>query len=113
MLYIVLLTVLLGVSPPSISLAGCTALDGDTLRCGRVSIRLTGFDAVETCERGGPQATTALQGLVREGITLTFVGRDRYGRVLAQGETRQGTVAERMRPWWRDRRVPRPTCRVS
>lgn len=99
------------VTGASVAVTGCLAVDGDTIRCGRVSLRLTGYDAFESCEAGGPEATEALQRILDGGVSLAFVGHDKYGRVLARANAPDGLVAVLMRPWWRDRHVPRPVCR--
>lgn len=97
----------------TVAVMSCVALDGDTIRCGRVSLRLTGYDAFESCEAGGPEATAALQRILDGGVILAFVGRDRYGRVLARADAPEGPVAALMQPWQRDRHVPRPACQTA
>ena len=80
---------------PALSLeAGtCSAIDGDTLRCGRERVRLLGIDAAErsghcrqgrVCAPGDPEAQrAALQRRVQTGITIMPIKRDRYGRMVA------------------------------
>ncbi|MFP4519329.1 MAG: thermonuclease family protein [Oceanicaulis sp.] len=77
----------------------CTAvrvIDGDTLDCAGVRIRLTGIDAPELpghcregrrCVDGDPYAArTALQRFAAQGLTCTPDGADSYGRTLARCE---------------------------
>lgn len=71
----------------------CMVIDGDTLRCGRERVRLSGIDAPETsrcrpgrtCVEGdGEAARRELLALVDgKEITLRRLGKDRYGRTLA------------------------------
>ena len=79
---------------PTGSLAGeltghVTVTDGDTLRMGKVRIRLWGIDAPElrqTCGdlRAGLMATDALTDFIADRpITCETVDRDRYGRAVA------------------------------
>lgn len=116
----------------------CTAIDGDTLRC-RIAdrpqlehIRLLAIDAPELpghcrkgrrCVKGDPyRATRVLANAVRgQTVTLSTIGRDRWGRLLATARTgragdlschllRQG-VAEYVRHWDTGRPIAR-TCPV-
>lgn len=66
-------------------------VDGDTLwvqareGAGLVKVRLSGLDAPEICQAGGPAAREALrQRALGQGVTLTYRRRDDYGRVLAR-----------------------------
>lgn len=79
----------------------CTAIDGDTLRCGAESVRLIAIDAPELpghcrrgrrCAPGDPVASRAslAAGLKLGPLRLTRFGRDRYGRTL--GQLRAGGV---------------------
>lgn len=74
-------------------ITGCTATDGDTIRCGSERIRLLAIDAPElpghcrkgrVCATGDPYASTAS---LAEAITGTMrierTGEDHYGRTLA------------------------------
>jgi len=77
-----------GVSCPS-----AFVVDGDTLRCGRVRVRLLGIDAPEiehcpnwrTCAPGDGQASRrSLIAALRFGpLTYEPVAQDRYGRTVA------------------------------
>lgn len=72
-----------------------TAINGDTLRCGRERIRLLGIDAPELpghcrrglrCVKGDPVASRAAlaAAIARGQATIERRGRDRYGRTLAR-----------------------------
>lgn len=74
--------------------AGCFPTDGDSIRCGPERIRLLAIDAPEMaghcrpgrrCAPGDPLASKAsLAAAMRHGpLTITRIGRDRYGRTLA------------------------------
>lgn len=76
------------------SLLACTAVDGDTLRCGAERVRLIGIDAPELpghcagarrCAPGDPWASkAALEQQVRgRWVRLDRRGTDHYGRTLA------------------------------
>lgn len=74
------------------TLPACLVVDGDTLRCGPERIRLLGIDAPEKgrchsrrrCAPGDPIASEAnLRAAAQGPLTITRVGRDRYGRTLA------------------------------
>jgi endonuclease YncB( thermonuclease family) len=73
------------------------AVDGDTIRCANLSVRvrLIGIDAPELpghCRKGrrctpgdGRRARQALQQLLFSGpVEISVRGRDRYGRLLAR-----------------------------
>lgn len=73
----------------------CTAIDGDTLRCPEIGrVRLLGTDAAEmpghcrkgrVCVAGDPvKSRDRLAKLIRAGVTIEPVTRDRYGRTVAQ-----------------------------
>ena len=83
-------------SPPAIICQAPRAVDGDTIRCANlpVRVRLLGIDAPElpghcrkgrTCTPGdGARSTRILAGLLAAGrITVHPSGQDRYGRMLA------------------------------
>lgn len=82
------------VAPQTIEARGrCSAVDGDTLRCGRERIRLIGIDAPEMpghcrpgrlCAVGDPFASRdSLANALFAPIVIERIGRDRYGRTLA------------------------------
>ncbi|MCI4589573.1 thermonuclease family protein [Sphingobium sp. BYY-5] len=73
----------------------CVAIDGDTIRCPEIGrVRLLGIDAPEMaghcrkgriCVVGDPMKSKAkLAWLIRGGVTIAPVTRDRYGRTVAQ-----------------------------
>jgi micrococcal nuclease len=79
--------------------ANCVAIDGDTLVCrvglDRIHLRLNGIDAPELpghchgnrhCAPGDPYAAKANLARLIVGKTVTWIdlGRDRYGRTIAQ-----------------------------
>lgn len=62
----------------------CTAIDGDTLRCGDERVRLRGIYAPERSEPGGEAARQRLAAAIAGGeLVLDRRGRDRYRRTLA------------------------------
>lgn len=83
-------------------LSGCRVVDGDTLRCGDERIRLLGIDAPEKgrcqpgrrCAPGDPIASEdSLRAAAAGPLTITRVGRDRYGRTLALVSGPRGDLA--------------------
>jgi len=63
----------------------CSAIDGDTLRCGRERVRIEGINAPELKEPGGQQARQRLQRRLEFGeIVIERRGRDKYGRTLGR-----------------------------
>lgn len=73
----------------------CTAIDGDTLRCGEGRYRLLGIDAPEmagrcrkgrVCVQGNPDMSKAGLAALTAGrkVKLIVVGKDRYDRGLVQ-----------------------------
>ena len=67
------------------ALAGCLAIDGDTLVCDRKKIRLTNVYAAELNQAGGAAAKRRMQALIASGnVTWVSHGIDRYGRTLAE-----------------------------
>lgn len=81
------------VDPPMMPVENCTAVDGDTLRCGSERIRLIGIDTPEMpghcregrqCVAGDPfAAQAALARTVGSSMTIRRFGTDSYGRTLA------------------------------
>lgn len=75
------------------TVTGCTATDGDTVRCGGERIRLLGIDAPEmpghcrsgrNCAPGDPYASKqSLAAALSGPIRIERFGEDRYGRTLA------------------------------
>src|SRR5437016_8344166 len=63
----------------------CIAIDGDTLVCNHQKVRPTNAYAAVLNEPGGRAAKRRLQALVISGeVVLQPLGRDRYGRTLAE-----------------------------
>jgi endonuclease YncB( thermonuclease family) len=72
---------------PVLACAGerCSAIDGDTLRCGRERVRVEGINAPELKAPGGQQARQRLQQRLQAGeIVIERRGRDKYGRTLGR-----------------------------
>lgn len=92
-------------APQQMLAAGCSASDGDTLRCpGLPRIRLLGVDAAELpghcapgrdCAPGDPYAhRAALQDFVKAGpLRIDPVTTDRYGRIVAVVSNARGQNA--------------------
>lgn len=98
------------VALPSISapthsdrVSGCTATDGDTIRCGNERIRLLGIDAPELpghcregrhCAPGDPYAATArLRKAIAGRVHIERLGTDRYGRTIAALSNNEGDLS--------------------
>jgi endonuclease YncB( thermonuclease family) len=63
----------------------CTALSGDTLRCGRERVRVEGLDAPAASAPGGEQARQRLQRRIRAGeVVIERRGWDKHGRILGR-----------------------------
>lgn len=87
----------------STSLLRCVAVDGDTLRCGNMRVRLSGVDAAELpghcrkgreCAPGDPlKHMAALERFVRAPVLVTPLKIDRYGRYVSLVESRDGKNA--------------------
>lgn len=59
-------------------------IDGDTIRCGSVRVRLWGIDAPERDTPAGPPSTRALAQIINGGtIMCEQKDTDRYGRTVA------------------------------
>lgn len=80
----------------------CRVVDGDTLRCGSERVRLLGIDAPEKgrcpvtrrCAPGDPIASeNSLRAAAEGPLTITRVGRDRYGRTLALVAGQRGDLS--------------------
>ena len=98
----------------------CLAIDGDTLVCNHQKVRLTNVYAAELNQRGGPAAKRRMQSLIASGeVTLNPVGRDQYGRTLAEvyvngrriEQADIGPRAGRGSQWATDRHHLRPRLR--
>lgn len=74
----------------------CRAVDGDTIRCGELRVRLVGLDAPEMRGRCAEErqraiaATERLRALLEGGVRLREMGEDRYGRTLAVARNAEG-----------------------
>lgn len=88
--------------PLLLAASACTVTDGDTIRCGAERIRLLGIDAPEIhgCRKGrvcvpgdGQAAKRNLKVMLTGSVRIERVGRDRYGRTLAQVYAGQVNVA--------------------
>lgn len=83
--------------------AGCSVVDGDTLRCDGERIRLLAIDAPELpghcrkgrqCAPGDPYASTrSLKRALAGRLTIERVGLDRYGRTLAVLTSQEGNLS--------------------
>ncbi len=83
--------------------SGCTATDGDTIRCGNERIRLVGIDAPELpghcregrkCMPGDPfAATNSLRAAIANGVHIERITRDRYGRIIAAVSNNNGDLS--------------------
>lgn len=79
----------------TVLLTGCTASDGDSLRCGSERIRLLAIDAPEIgrCQPAGRQCAPGDPVASRDNLRRMIAGRplsiervkqDRYGRTIAR-----------------------------
>ena len=63
----------------------CSAMDGETLQCGRERVRVEGLHAPGPREPGAQAARERLQRRIRAGeVVVERKGRDKYGRTLAR-----------------------------
>ena len=66
----------------------CTAIDGDTLRCGDERVRLARIDTPERREAGFQQAKDAMRLLVEgKEVRCVVSKREKYGRLLGECST--------------------------
>lgn len=85
---------------PIVHVANCQAIDGDTLRCGSIRVRLVGIDAAELpghcrmgrrCAEGDPyQQRDALRDLTAGELTIIPLNFDKYGRMIARIRNARG-----------------------
>lgn len=67
------------------------AIDGDSVRVGRTTVRLLGIDTPEYGRCGYRTATDTTRSLIAGGVRIRHItGRDRYGRTLAYLRTADG-----------------------
>lgn len=70
-------------TPLLITFLACSAIDGDTLRCGDERVRLVRIDTPERGEAGFRQAKDALHLEIRgKHVTCYVRKREKYGRLL-------------------------------
>ncbi len=87
----------------SSTVSGCTATDGDTIRCGNERIRLVGIDAPELpghcrkgrrCAPGNPySATDSLRTAITGNLQIERLNEDRYGRTIAAIANDRGNLS--------------------
>ena len=117
-----------GQTTAPITASGCYALDGDTLRCGSVRIRLVGIDAAELpghcragrqCAPGNPAAhRAALARLASGRLTILPLKLDKYQRMVARVRNAAGQdlscamimAGATYRADWDDKRIIARTC---
>lgn len=96
------LALLLPAAAPPPAAAGPSGVirvhDGDTFSLGVQRIRIRGLDAPERGQPGSGAATRRLADLLRRGpVTIVPVGRDLYGRVVADVYVAGWNVADLLR----------------
>jgi endonuclease YncB( thermonuclease family) len=63
----------------------CSAIDGQTLACGRERIRVEGLRGPTLDEPGGREARQRLQRRIQSGeLVIDRTGRDKWGRTLGR-----------------------------
>ena len=63
----------------------CSAIDGNTLQCGKERVLIEGLRAPALDEPGGDEARRRLQRRIRSGeLVLERKGQDKYRRTLAR-----------------------------
>ncbi|MCL6502991.1 MAG: thermonuclease family protein [Pirellulales bacterium] len=75
-------------------------IDGDTFETAsrKNPVRLANVDAPEKGQRGAAKATEALRKLIQgEGVIIDTIGRDRYGRSVANVKVGGKSVNKAMR----------------
>jgi endonuclease YncB( thermonuclease family) len=73
----------------------CSALDGNTLQCGRERVRVEGLRGPGMDQPGGPEARHRLQRRIRAGeLVIERKGRDKYGRTLARAYVNGNRITE-------------------
>lgn len=81
----VLIAVVTFVATPVAAGERCTAMDGQTLQCGRERVRVEGLRAPALNDPGGVEARDRLQRRLRAGeVVIERKGRDRFGRTLGR-----------------------------
>jgi micrococcal nuclease len=75
----------------------CSAIDGDTLKCGKERIRLTEIDSPEMPSYSGRAAKEKMKTMIAgEKVHCVRRGKDRYGRTLAACSNSGGDLSRQM-----------------
>jgi micrococcal nuclease len=73
----------------------CSALDGNTLQCGRERVLVEGLRAPQPGEPGGPEARQRLERRIQSGdLVIQRKGRDKYGRTLARAYVNGNRISQ-------------------
>lgn len=73
----------------------CSALDANTLQCGRERVRVEGLRGPGMDRPGGPEARNRLQRRIRAGeLVIERKGRDKYGRTLGRAYVNGNRITE-------------------
>jgi len=116
------------IAAPMHNVKNCKAIDGDTLRCGSVRVRLVGIDAAElpghcrtgrTCAEGDPyKQRVALAELAANPLTIVPLKLDKYQRIIARIRNTDGqdlscamlAAGATYRPDWDEGKIIARTC---
>jgi endonuclease YncB( thermonuclease family) len=73
----------------------CSALDGNTLQCGRERVLVEGLRSPGLHEPGGHEARARLQRRIQSGeLIIQRKGRDRFGRTLGRAYVNGNRVTQ-------------------
>jgi len=73
----------------------CSAIDGNTLRCGRERVLVEGLHAPGLQQPGGQAARERLQRRIRAGeLVIERKGRDKYGRTLGRAYVNGNRISQ-------------------
>ena len=73
----------------------CSAIDGNTLRCGREHVLIEGLRAPGLQQPGGQEARQRLQRRIRAGeLVIERKGRDKYGRTLGRAYVNGNRISQ-------------------
>jgi micrococcal nuclease len=76
---------MLVIAPAAMAGERCSAVDGETLRCGRERVRVEGLDAPNVKTAEGDTARQRLQRRLQSGeVVIERRGEDKYGRTLGR-----------------------------
>lgn len=85
---------------PIAHVTNCQVIDGDTLHCGSIRVRLVGIDAAELpghcpkgrrCAEGDPyRQRDSLRNLAAGELTIIPLKLDKYGRIIARIRNARG-----------------------